>query len=758
MRRTLKTLMGLALVVVSLGIQAAPPQVLPEPNPTTFRGAALAQVSVRHPDGRLVVAGSVTWVDDAPVRYLARFSPEGAHDPGFAPPIHSLIDDLALDSQGRTYVMQRFSRAGSEPQALVVRVLDDAVGTLDTSFQFEAPAGHDTAGFALLIDETAGVLYAATAPRNVFNRYTVTRYSLQTGARDPSFEVVVNGLVHDIQLAGDGLLIAGGFGEVAGVQRKAVARVDRVTGVLDTTWNPGATTPATGGQTVRALLVDGGSHVFVGGPFSGLGNASSRGLARISLADGTADPAWLRPVFGSLSALARDSQARLLAAGGISEVDGQARSSAVTRFNADGSLDAGYGQANDTRGSTVISLHVLADDSVLTHAYFRGNDPTRLVRFDAATGLRQPLGTAALSGPASIRRLIPLPAGQGFLGVHNFGLIEGAATVGFVRLGADLAAVPGWQSGLGDIINFISPSGGAASAQHAYLIGQIFEPTGRPAARRVRLADGVVEATWQPTGLSAPAQPITNTVAIDEAAGFVYLSGSGGLSLNRFALSDGARDTSWAPSVGAASQISTSLLHGGFLYIAGSFNTVGGQALPRLARIAVAGTGAPDATWAPSPSAASVTALSLDTAGGWLYAGGSEANGQVYLRRISLITGQPDPLWAPLQGRAGSIARLALSSERGELVVFGDIAVGCASERLPAVRLIGDARRVDALWKVQISEFGSFSDGHVLSNGDVLTAGNFERINGAIRPGLAALSAGDTIFSDGAGDSGGCVL
>ncbi len=758
MCRTLKTLLGLALAVVSLGSQAAPPQVLPEPNPTSLRGSALAQVSVRHPDGRLVVGGNITWVDDVPVRYLARFSADGVNDPAFAPPLHSNVDDLALDSQGRIYVMQRFSRAGSDPQALVVRVLDDAVGTLDTSFQFEAPAGHEIAGFALLIDEAAGALYAATAPRNVFNRYTVTRHSLQTGARDPSFEVVVNGLVHDLQLASGGLLIAGGFGEVAGAQRKALARVDRVTGVLDPTWNPGATSPATGVQTVRTLLLDGGTHVFVGGPFSGLGSASSRGLARISLADGAADPAWLRPVLGSMTALARDSQGRLLAAGSISQVDGQARSSAVTRFNADGSVDAGYGQANDTRGSTVISLHVLPDDSVLTHTYFQGNDPTRLVRFDASTGLRQALGTAALSGPASIRRLIPLPAGQGFMGVHNFGLIEGAATAGFVRLGADLAAVPGWRSSLGDIINFTSPFGGAASAQHAYLIGSIFEPTGRTAARRVRLADGVVDSLWQPTGLSPPAQPSTNTAAIDEAEGFIYLSGSGGLSLNRFALSDGARDTSWSPSVGAASQIGASLLHGGFLYIAGSFNTVGGQALPRLARIAVAGTGAPDATWAPSPSAASVTALSLDASGGWLYAGGSEANGQVFLRRISLITGQPDPLWAPLHGRAGSIARLALNAERGELVVFGDLAVGCASERLPAVRLIGDARRVDTLWKVQLNEFGSLSDGHVLFNGDVLTAGNFERINGTNRPGLAALSSGDTIFSDGAGDSGGCVL
>lgn len=757
MRRVLIAVLCVSFAIAGSAACAAAPQVLPEPNPTSLRGAALAPVSVRHPDGRLVVGGGMTWVDAAPVRFLARFSPAGGHDPAFAPPINSLVDDLALDSLGRTYVMQRFSRAGSQPQALLVRVLDDATGSLDPGFQFEAPAGHDTSGFAVVIDEAAGVLYAATAPRNVFNRYTVTRHALETGARDPAFEVIVNGLIHDLQIAGDWLLIAGGFGEVGGQPRKGVARVDRVTGLVDPAWNPGATATGTGTQTVRALRVHGSTHVFVGGPFSGLGNAGSRGLARLSLADGSADPAWLRPVMGSLSAFAKDSQGRLLAAGNISQVDGQARSSAVTRFNADGSPDAGYGQANDTRGSTVTSLHVLPDDSLVTQTYFQGNDPSRLVRFDAATGTRAALGAAALSGAPSFFRLVALPAGQGFIGIHNFGLIDADASVGFVRLGADLALQPGWRSTLGGIVSFVSPRAGAVSAQHAYFIGSIFEPAGRPAARRVRLADGVVDATWQPTGLSAPAQPVTTAIAIDEAGGFVYLSGSGGLSLNRFALSNGARDSSWSPSVGSAVQINASLLHDGFLYIAGSFNTVGGQALPRLARIPLAGAGVPDTAWSPSPAATSLPALSLDAAGGWLYAGGSDAAGLVYLRRIRLATGQPDPLWAPLQGRAGSITRLALNAERGELVVFGDLAVGCAGERLPAVRLLGEARRVDALWKVELDEFASFSDGHVLPNGDVLTAGSFERINGLNRPGLAALSAGDTIFSDGAGDAGGCV-
>lgn len=753
-----KGLLCVALAVASFSVKAAPPQVLPEPNPTSLRGSALAQVSVRHPDGRLVVGGSITWVDDAPVRYLARFSADGVHDPAFVPALHSNVDDLALDSQGRTYVMQRFSRAGAEPQALVVRVLDDATGTVDGSFHFEAPAGNAISGFGLLVDEAAGALYAATAPRDVFNRYTVTRHSLETGARDPGFEVVVNGLVHDLQRSDDALLISGAFSEVAGVPRKALARVDRLTGALDLAWNPGSTSTAPGAQTVRAMRVD-GTHLFVAGPFSGLGDAGSRGLARISLADGSADPAWLRLVTGSLSALAMDSQGRLLAAGGITQIDGQPRSSAVTRFNPDGSLDATYGEANDTRGATVISLHVLPDDSVLTQTYFQGNDPTRLVRFDASTGLRQPLGTAALLGLVNMRSLIPLAAGEGYVGVHSYGLIEGAATAGFVRLGADLATAPGWRSSLGDIITFVSPRAGAVDAEHAYLSGFIAEPGGRSAARRVRLADGSVDTLWRPTGLSPPtALPSTISIAVDEIGGFLYLSGSGGLTLNRFGLSDGARDTSWSPTVGSATQIATSLVHQGFLYIAGSFNTVGGQALPRLARIALGGTGAPDTSWAPSPAAAFVAALSLDVAGGWLYAGGSDSNGRIYLRRISLLSGQPDPLWAPLEGRVGSVTKLALDSQRGELVVFGDLAVGCASERLPAVRLIGDARRVDTRWKVQLDEFGSFTDGHVLPEGDVLTAGSFERINGVGRPGLAALSSGDTIFADGAGDSGGCVL
>ena len=115
----------------------------------------------RHPYGRSAVGGSITWVDDAPVRHLARFSAYGVRGPAFVQALHSNVDELVLDSQGRTCEMRRFSRAGDESQPPTVRVLDDATGTVDCSFQSEAPAGNAISGFALLVDEAAGALYAA---------------------------------------------------------------------------------------------------------------------------------------------------------------------------------------------------------------------------------------------------------------------------------------------------------------------------------------------------------------------------------------------------------------------------------------------------------------------------------------------------------------------------------------------------------------------------------------------------------------------
>jgi hypothetical protein len=244
-------------------------------------------------------------------------------------------------------------------------------------------------------------------------------------------------------------------------------------------------------------------------------------------------------------------------------------------------------------------------------------------------------------------------------------------------------------------------------------------------------------------------------VVIDEAAGFAYVAGAGGISLNRFSLATGARDSSWTPSAVQGNQILQMQLHNGLLYLAGSFTSIGGQPIPRLARIPTGGAGVPDASWVPAPGGAS--SFHIDGNSGWIYVGGGDSNGNIVLQRYSLTDASLDPLWQPLRGRAGSVSRLSFDTERGELIALGQLAAGCDGRQLQAVRFVGEGRRVDPDWSVQLNVNGSLADVSVLASGDALVAGLFERINGAARQSLAQIGPGNTIFADGLGDAGGCV-
>lgn len=731
---------------------AAPP-VRDQPD-LDLLGSSFPAVSVRHADGRVLVGGDIVRAGATPVRHLARFNADGSLDTGFQPQLPFWADDLELDSQGRAYVMLRpFSAASRGDGPQVVRVLDDASGSIDPGFQLELPAGVEDSGLALLVDEPANALYAAYT-RTPGSDYIVRRHVLATGALDPAFQLSTNNLVLDLARSGPHLLVAGFFSQIGGQAIPGVARVDAASGAVDIAWNPAAAGQSAGLKQVRQLLLD-GDHVFIAGNFQGLGAAGTRGLARISLTTGSADPQWQTAIIGNLSALARDGAGRLLVAGAPTSLGGQSWTSSVTRFNPDGSHDSGFGFAADVRGgSSARWLHVLADDSVLTALYSSGNEPPGLARYSAAAGVRELWSPVALFGVPLVRRMLPAPS-QGFSLLTPFAWLDDAPQVGALQLAADLQPQAGWRSDLGDLVGFISPLDGAVSSQHLYLAGFISEAPSRPAVRRLVLSDGATDAAWVPA-VSPPNQPSSNRVAVDEPAGFVYIAGSGGLTLNRFSLSIGARDTTWTPTSVLGSQIAQMQLHDGQLYVAGSFSTVGGQAIPRLARIPTAGSGAPDAGWVPAPAGAST--FHIDAASGWIYVGGSDSTGVVVLRRYGLVDAAPDPLWEPLRGRAGSISRLSFDSQRGELVALGQMAAGCDGRQVQAVRFVGEGRRVAPDWSIELGVNGSLSDALVLDDGDVLVAGSFESINGESRQSLARVGAGDTIFSDSLGDAGGCVL
>ena len=356
----------LALAVLPATAQ----QVLPAPMPD-LHGVGLVYNVLRQPDGRVIAGGEFTSADGLPVRYVVRYEADGTPDGSYTPALDGFVDDMALDSQGRLYVMQRatmsigLSTAPATGFPFVRRI--DATGQVDESFVPPPPANAFDHGLSMLLDEEGGALYASySVLASPYARVVVRRYHLSDGSLDETFQLDAEYLVNDMIRSGDQIVLAGSFRDINGVARKGLARVNRLSGALDEDWDPAAT--ATGFPTMRALLLD-GTHVLVGSAnVQNIGGGTNRGLARISLIDGSADPAWNIPVAGTVTALAKDSQGRVLGFGFFSQINGAAWNSGIARFSATGQHEAAWGDAS-IAGSTLRSLVVLPGDVEIGRAH-----------------------------------------------------------------------------------------------------------------------------------------------------------------------------------------------------------------------------------------------------------------------------------------------------------------------------------------------------------------------------------------------------
>ena len=105
-----------------------------------------------------------------------------------------------------------------------------------------------------------------------------------SGASLSTFVASVNGEVRDLAFDGGALYLSGGFGTVNGSPRRAVAKVDGVTGAVDRAFNA-----RVGSGRIHALKVE-GNGLVIGGSFVGLaGSTTPQFLAVVALDTGVWD-------------------------------------------------------------------------------------------------------------------------------------------------------------------------------------------------------------------------------------------------------------------------------------------------------------------------------------------------------------------------------------------------------------------------------------------------------------------------------------
>ncbi len=363
----------------------------PAPGPQGAVRAVLAQA-----DGKLLVGGEFSSINDSAQHYLARLDSDGTIDRefklgrngigGWVNPYQPGVYTLALQSDSKILVGGNFSQVQGQIRKSIARLQPD--GSLDTTFTASVDEGPYLGVFCTAEQEDGRIIIGGTFNRvNGARRSNIARLN-SDGSLDANFQCTVTGegcQVRSVVLQPEGTILVGGFfTSVNGVHREGIVRLNP-NGTLDPSFNfPMTNTPiaAVAFQKAPYLATDGASPqygILIGGGFPGA-------FKRL-LWNGSIDSSFARGISateGVVHALAVGSKGQILVTGEFAvEVNGLKHHSMI-RLNANGTFDNSF-QAEDAAGYAlaVQGEHYFVGGSKLLRLWGSTNIPPRIDHFTA---------------------------------------------------------------------------------------------------------------------------------------------------------------------------------------------------------------------------------------------------------------------------------------------------------------------------------------------------------------------------------------
>ena len=198
--------------------------------------------------------------------------------------------------------------------------------------------------------------------------------------------------------------------------------------------------------TVHALAKDAQGRIVIGGYFTNLNGVARTNLARL-LPDGAVDPAFAPNIpldWGTVQSIAVEPDGQIVIGGLFDRVNGEARKH-LARLNPDGSLDDGF-PGPVALFADVWAVGLQSDGKVLA-----AGDPRTgtnwVVRFHA-DGSADPTFQVEAVGSNPIRELAVLPDDR-ILVAGGFRMINGVGRLGVARLTRDGAVDASFDAGTG---------------------------------------------------------------------------------------------------------------------------------------------------------------------------------------------------------------------------------------------------------------------------------------------------------------------
>jgi uncharacterized delta-60 repeat protein len=265
-------------------------------------------------DGKIVVGGNYSYVNDSEQNRIARLNSDGSHDEGFiiGSGFNAWVYSTSIQSDGKIIVGGLFTSYNNTESKYIARLNTD--GSLDNGFIIGT--GFDRR-------------------------------------------------IQAISIQSDGKILVGGdFTTYNGITIKKIARLN-TDGSLDNTFNPG-----TGfSSIVNCISIQSDGKILVGGDFSTFNGTGKRRIARLN-SDGSYDDSFnIGTGFDSdVNTITVQSDGKIIVGGEFTSYN-EVEANRIVRLNSDGSLDntfnIGTGFNSDVR-----AISVQSDGKILVGGYF----------------------------------------------------------------------------------------------------------------------------------------------------------------------------------------------------------------------------------------------------------------------------------------------------------------------------------------------------------------------------------------------------
>lgn len=566
---------------------------------TTFTQAAGLDggvTSVVISGNKLFVGGWFTTYRSAPALSLAKLDlVTGNLDTVFtqASGFVGWIRSLAVTSTD-VYAVGPFATYRGAPAAHIAK-LNQTTGNLDTAFTQATTTDLDIS--AILVHGTS--LYIGgrfstyrSAPAN-----SIAKLDLITGNLDPTFNPgtgTAGGWVYALAASGNSLYLSGAFSVFAGAPVESIAKVDLTTGVLDTTFSQ-PTGAAGGFGNVEALAVC-GTGLCLGGDFRTYRGAPANSLAKIDLVTGNLDTTFTKSpgvydsnVFGPSVRMIHVEGERVHIGGQFTSYGGEPAKFVAKLDSTTMRLDRTFTLGNEFEAGSYVQAIAIAGSSLYVGGNFstyRGATVENLLKLDLVTGANDVNFTTGTNSTVTC-----LAECNGSLCVAGqFSTYRGSTANSLAKVDLSTGALDTAFTQATGFPAFETMTSLVASGTSLYVAGSFSVYRGQPALRlaKLNLANGNLDTAFtQATGANSSVTDLAiSGTSLYFSGAFTTYRGAPALGLAKVSTSNGNLDVTFTQATGASGGSIIGLaLAGTSVYILGDFVSYRGTAANHIAKL-----------------------------------------------------------------------------------------------------------------------------------------------------------------------------